>query len=72
MTTVTYTVPAISCGHCTHTIETEVGEIKGVQSVKADQSTKKVQITFDAPASEQTIKALLAEIDYPVEGLITL
>jgi copper chaperone len=72
MTTVTYTVPAISCAHCTHTIETEVGEVKGVQSVKADQATKKVQITFDAPASEETIKALLAEIDYPVEGLITL
>ena len=72
MTTVTYTVPAISCGHCTHTIETEVGEIKGVQVVKADQTTKKVQITFDVPANEETIKALLAEINYPVEGLISL
>lgn len=72
MTTVTYTVPAISCGHCTHTIETEVGELQGVQSVKADESSKNVVITFDAPASETTIKALLAEIDYPVEGLITL
>ena len=72
MTTVTYTVPAISCGHCTHTIETEVGELNGVQSVKADQATKKVQITFDTPANEETIKTLLAEINYPVEGLITL
>jgi len=72
MTTVTYTVPAISCGHCTHTIETEVSEMKGVQSVTADQATKKVQITFDAPASEDKIKALLAEINYPAEGLITL
>jgi len=72
MTTVTYTVPAISCGHCTHTIETEVGELQGVQSVKADESSKKVVITFDAPASEDTIKALLAEINYPAEGLITL
>ena len=72
MTTVTYNVPAIHCGHCTHTIEMEVGEIKGVQSVKADQNTKKVQITFDAPATEETIKALLAEIDYPAEGLISL
>jgi copper chaperone len=72
MTTVTYTVPAISCGHCTHTIESEVGEMKGIQSVKADQATKKVQITFDAPADEEKIKALLAEINYPVEGLITL
>ena len=72
MTTVTYTVPAISCGHCTHTIETEVGDLQGVQSVKADEATKKVVITFDAPADEQKIKALLAEINYPAEGLITL
>ena len=72
MTTVTYTVPAISCGHCTHTIETEVGELQGVQSVKAHEASKKVEITFDAPASEEVIKALLAEINYPAEGLITL
>ena len=72
MTTVTYTVPAISCGHCTHTIETEVGELQGVQSVKADEATKKVEITFDAPANEAVIKALLAEINYPAEGLLTL
>lgn len=72
MTTVTYTVPAIHCGHCTHTIEMEVGELQGVQTVKADEASKKVQITFDAPASEEMIKSLLAEIDYPVEGLIAL
>ncbi len=72
MTTVTYTVPAISCNHCTHTIQTEVGELKGVQSVKAEVDSKKVVISFDAPANEKIIKDLLAEIDYPVEGLITL
>jgi len=72
MTTVTYTVPAISCGHCTRTIETEVGELKGVQSVKATIDTKKVEITFDAPASEEMIKALLTEINYPAEGLLAL
>ena len=72
MTTVTYTVPAIHCGHCTHTIEMEVGELQGVESVKADQATKKVQIKFDVPANEEKIKSLLAEIDYPIEGLINL
>ena len=71
MTTVTYSVPAIHCGHCTHTIEMEV-ELHGVQAVKADLNTKKVQISFDEPASEEKIKTLLAEIEYPVEGLITL
>ena len=72
MTTVTYSVPAMHCDHCTHTIEMEVGEMQGVQAVKADLNTKKVQITFDTPASEQGIKTLLAEINYPAEGLITL
>lgn len=72
MSTVTYSVPAIHCGHCTHTIEMEVSELLGVQSVKADQASKKVQITFDAPANEEKIKALLAEINYPAEGLISL
>jgi len=72
MTTVTYSVPAMHCDHCTHTIEMEVGELQGVQSVKADLNTKKVHIAFDAPADEIKIKALLAEINYPVGGLITL
>ena len=72
MTTVTYNIPAIHCGHCTHTIEMEVGELQGVQSVKADEASKKVVISFDAPASEDKIKALLAEINYPAEGLISL
>ena len=72
MTTVTYSVPAMHCGHCIHTVEMEVGELQGVQSVKADLDTKKVAITFDTPANEEKIKSLLAEIEYPVEGLITL
>lgn len=66
MTTVTYSVPAINCVHCTHTIEMEVGELEGVKSVQADVNTKNVTITFDAPASEDKIKALLTEIEYPV------
>ena len=66
MTTVTYHVPAINCMHCTHTIEMEVGEMQGVQTVKADLNSKDVTISFDAPASEEKIKALLTEISYPV------
>ena len=72
MTTVTYSIPSIHCGHCTHTIETELGELQGVQSVQADLESRKVQITFDLPASETSIKDLLAEINYPAEGLLTL
>jgi len=69
MTTVTYSVPNISCGHCVHTIQTEVVDLDGVKEVRASAETKQVLISFDAPASEEKIKALLAEINYPVAGL---
>jgi copper chaperone CopZ len=68
MTTVTYSIPNISCSHCVHTIKTEVSDLAGVKSVEADETSKKATITFDAPATEETIKALLAEIDYPVKN----
>ena len=61
----TYSVPNISCGHCVMTIERELGELEGVSSVKADADTRSVTVTWDAPASEDGIKALLAEINYP-------
>ena len=65
MTTKTFTVPNISCSHCTHTIETEVGEMAGVQSVKAEEATKQVTVNYEEPASWESIKELLVEIEYP-------
>jgi copper chaperone len=65
MTTVKYSVPNISCGHCVHTIKMEVGELPGVESVEASQDTKEVTITFDDPATEEKILTLLSEINYP-------
>lgn len=66
MKTVTYLIPNISCGHCVHTIQSELSEVSGVTSVKADQNSKKATIVFELPATEELIKAKLVEIDYPV------
>ena len=66
MTTVTYTVPNISCHHCTHTIQMEVSDLAGVKAVTADVNTKRVEVTFEPPATEEQIKSLLAVIEYPV------
>ena len=60
MTTVTYNIPNISCGHCVHTIKMEVSDLAGVQSVDANPETKTATISFDSPATEDSIKALLA------------
>ncbi len=72
MTTVTYSVPNISCGHCVHTIQMEVGDMDGVESVVASADTKKVEIVFNAETNEDAIKALLEEINYPVADLLSL
>jgi len=64
----TFKVPNISCGHCVHTIQNEVGELGGVKSVVADEATKTVTVAWEAPQTWDNIKALLEEIDYPPES----
>ena len=61
----TFNVPAIHCNHCAHTIKLEVGELLGVKDVAVDVAEKSVSVDFDTPASEESIKSLLAEIGYP-------
>ena len=68
MATKTFKVPNISCGHCVMTIQREVGELKGVVSVKAEQATKMVTVEWNEPANWEGIKSLLAEINYPPES----
>lgn len=60
-----FQVPKISCGHCTATIERELSEVEGVQSVHADQATKNVTVKWNAPAQWETIETTLQEIGYP-------
>ena len=68
MTTVTYSIPNISCKHCVHTVTMEVSDLEGVKSVVTDLDMKQATITYEPPATETGIKDLLAEIDYPVAG----
>ncbi|MDX1688335.1 MAG: copper ion binding protein [Candidatus Promineifilaceae bacterium] len=61
----TFVVPNISCNHCTHTIEMEVGDLAGVKSVEASLDSKRVTVSWDEPASWEEIESLLREINYP-------
>ncbi len=59
MKTITYHIPAISCGHCIHTIKMELGELPGIQRVEGDSQTRKVTVEFTEPATEDQIEKLL-------------
>jgi copper chaperone len=72
MTTKTFIVPNISCGHCTHTIKMELSDLAGVTDVQAEQDTKKVTVTWEEPATWDDIQALLEEINYPPQQLVQI
>lgn len=61
----TFVVPDIGCDGCVRTVENEVGEIAGVNAVKAELDSKQVTVEWDNPASWEAIKARLVEIEYP-------
>ncbi len=68
MTTKTVHVPSISCGHCTSTIEREIGALPGVAAVEASQDQKRVTITWDPDATDwRVIESEMTEIDHPPE-----
>jgi copper chaperone CopZ len=65
----TVTVPNISCGHCVRTIEREVGAVEGVRSVKADEASRNVVVSWDPETTDWVvIETQMKEIDYPPEG----
>jgi copper chaperone len=65
MTSKTFHVPNISCNHCVMTIKRELAELEGVASVEADAGTKNVTVEWGVPATWDSIKSLLTEINYP-------
>lgn len=67
MEKITLKVPGISCGHCVHTIKTELLELEGVKEVEAAIDTKLVTVVFDSLTTEDAIRELLREINYPAE-----
>ncbi|TVR22571.1 MAG: copper chaperone [Nitriliruptor sp.] len=64
MTTRTYSVPDISCGHCKSAIEEEVGALSDVASVLVNIEAKTV--TVDGEASDEAIHAAIEEAGYEV------
>ena len=61
----TFSIPNISCGHCTASIENELKELEGVTAVKGDIESRSVDIQWAAPATREQILAILKEINYP-------
>lgn len=60
MSTTTFLVPGMTCGHCTKAVTDEVSKIDGVTAVDIDLDTK--QVTVNATA-DIAWDALVAAVD---------
>lgn len=60
----TFQVPAIGCDGCVRTIKNEVSQLQGVAFVEADVNSKMVTVQWDTPATWDSIKDKLVEIEY--------
>lgn len=63
----TYSIPNISCGHCTSAIKSELEDLDGVAKVGGNIEAKTVTVLWDSPADRNQIIDRLKEINYPAE-----
>lgn len=65
ITSITFSVPGMTCGHCEAAIKQEVGTVAGVTGVDVDLDTKDVVVTGTA-LDRDTIVAAIDEAGYDV------
>jgi copper chaperone len=61
--TVSYTVPAMHCGHCERAVKEEVSAVAGVSEVAVDLVTKIVTVSGSA-FEDTAVRAAIEEAGY--------
>ena len=66
MTTTSYTVVGMTCGHCVNAVTEEVSAVPGVTGVDVDLASGGLTVTSDAPVDEAVVRAAVEEAGYQV------
>ena len=67
MSTRTYTVEGMTCGHCVNAVTGEVTKVPGVTDVRVDLEAKAVTVTGGS-IDDAAIAAAVEEAGYAVAG----
>jgi copper chaperone CopZ len=68
VSTASYTVVGMTCGHCVNAVTEEVSSVPGVTGVDVDLTTGGLTVTSDAPVDEAAVRAAVEEAGYTVAG----
>lgn len=68
MTTTTYKVSGMSCGHCEGAVSAELSALPGVTKVTAQASSGLVTVESSAPLTDDAVRAAVDEAGYELVG----
>jgi copper chaperone len=68
MTTSTYTVVGMTCGHCVNSVTEEVSQVPGVTDVAVDLASGGLTVTSQTPVEDSAVQAAVEEAGYQVAG----
>jgi copper chaperone len=66
MSTATYTVVGMTCGHCVNSVTEEVGQVPGVSGVDVELATGGLTVTSDNGVDDAAVRAAVEEAGYQV------
>ena len=64
MSTQTFTVTGMTCGHCVASVTEEVSEVAGVEHVDVVLESGQVTVTSTDPVDESAVRAAVEEAGY--------
>ena len=68
MSTETYTVTGMTCGHCVSSVTEEVGGLPGVNDVQVELESGRVTVTSDGPIGQDKVRAAVEDAGYSLAG----
>ena len=68
MSTASYTVTGMTCGHCVSAVTEEVSSMPGVTAVDVDLASGGLTVTSEQPVDESAVRAAVEEAGYSVAG----
>lgn len=66
MSTATYTVAGMTCGHCVKSVTEEVSQVSGVTNVNVELATGGLTVTSDSGVEDAAVRAAVEEAGYRI------
>ena len=68
MSTITFSVPGMTCGHCKQAVTTEISKLTGVTEVDVDLDTKSVKVSSSSDLAWVDLVAAVDEAGFEAVG----